>query len=867
MRYLSTFFLCFFYYLALFSQNYSFKYSVQLWATVQNNPPKITLNWINDSDATAYTIFRKTKTATSWGGAVASLPKDSTRFVDNNVEAGKAYEYRVSRSSSSVPGTGYMYSSILMPANEWNGTILLLVENSVSTPLQNEIDRWKNDVRNEGWNPISIVVDPSLSVVDIRKTIVDMQKIHPDLRSVFILGHVKVPYSGNIAPDGHGDHVGAWPADCYYADLDGIWTDVLVDNTTASRAENKNVPGDGKFDQSTIASNLELEVGRVDFFNMPEFTKSEVELLRAYLDKNHLWRTGMIQSERRGIVQDNFNFPQEGFGQSGVKNFSTFFGPQNVVYGTYRDSLLKKPYLWSYGAGGGSYTSASGISTTANMAKDSLQSIFTFLFGSYFGDWDSRNNFLRSSLGSGTILATAWSGRPLWAMHHMAMGEHIGYSAKLSMNNSSTYSTGVAPRSVHQGLLGDPSLVMFPYTALKGLQLVESGPHIDMVWNKHPEATMGYTIYRRIEGNTLYDILARNHTDTTYRDQCLQPGFNYEYIVRASKIESTASGNYYNLSPGANGKISKTEPVAPQANFNYTIDYEFIHLKSNSKNTNNVKWIIGTDTLSSNEIDYVFDCKTKSVRVCLLAEGECDNDLFCQTISYECSVPEITGIKVDSILCKGDKASIEILDVAGADPFLFKWSNGSSMTTLRNLEPGLYQLTITSDKNTESIYQFNFEEPDSLLASFKVRGATPGNNDGGVEDLLITGGTPPYRILQPAANTDSLAQGDYTLIIEDAHGCLFSKTFRVGMRTSNQDDINEHGLYLKPVPAKDYIEIHNTKGLKFNSIQLIDIGGKTIRNCDPNQTRVNVQDLPAGWYGLKIEWAKSGYRILGFNKI
>ena len=58
---------------------------------------------------------------------------------------------------------------------------------------------------------------------------------HADLESVFLLGHVPVPYSGQINPDGHSNHVGAWAADVYYGELDGNWTDVTVNNTSASR--------------------------------------------------------------------------------------------------------------------------------------------------------------------------------------------------------------------------------------------------------------------------------------------------------------------------------------------------------------------------------------------------------------------------------------------------------------------------------------------------------------------------------------------------------------------------------------------------------------------------------------------------------
>ena len=89
--------------------------------------------------------------------------------------------------------------------------------------------------------------------------------------AVFLFGHIPVPYSGNIGPDGHSNHIGAWPADVFYADVDGSWTDVSVNNVSASQERNHNVPGDGKFDQSVIASDLELMIGRVDFHNMPTF--------------------------------------------------------------------------------------------------------------------------------------------------------------------------------------------------------------------------------------------------------------------------------------------------------------------------------------------------------------------------------------------------------------------------------------------------------------------------------------------------------------------------------------------------------------------------------------------------------------------
>ncbi|HEX5625317.1 MAG TPA: hypothetical protein VFX48_04810, partial [Saprospiraceae bacterium] len=789
----------------LLSQNWSIKSSVQLWVETSETPASITLNWVKDPDATNYYVYRKAKTATTWGNFIANVSKDSSRYTDLNVEVGKAYEYRVSRVSSVINAFGYVYAGIKLAPVEWRGSILLLVDSTVNARLKTELDLLKSDLTNEAWNVITHVPSARHSVSEIRTKIADLRRINPDLRSVFILGHVKVPYSGDLAPDAHPDHIGAWPSDTYYADLDGNWTDVIVLDTAASRRENRNAPGDGKFDQSIIPTDVELEVGRVDFFNLPAFSKTEIELLRSYLQKNHSWRTGMIKARHRGIVQDNFNFRDEAFGQSGIKNFSVFFSPSNVITGGYRDSLVKESYMWSYGSGGGSYTSAGGISTTQNMTTDSLQTVFTFLFGSYFGDWDSPNNFLRSTLASGTVLTNAWAGRPVWAAHHMAMGDPIGYAAKVSTNNSTTYNSGFAARGVHMALMGDPSLTMYPVAAPASLTATESGPHIALKWRKSADATDGYYVYRRITGNTIFDVVAKNLRDTVYEDPCISLGFTYEYMIRAVKLEKNASGSFFNLSAGVRDTITKMIDAAPHADFTYTRDFEFIHLKSESKNTRIVKWVIGKDTLVANEVDAVLDCNLSAQEICLIAEGDCENDIECRTIPFDCSAPKIIKLKIDSIPCPGGVGAIEIQDLQGADPFAFKWSNGSTSNGISGLAAGKYSVTITSAKNTETVYEFDLVNPDPITANVSIRSATPGKKDGGITGAVITGGTPPYTYRIPNENIDSLAAGSYDLIITDAHQCMQTIRITVPVRTATEDSQQNLGITLYPSVSKDYI--------------------------------------------------------------
>ncbi len=721
-------------------------------------------------------------------------------------------------------------------------------------------------MNNEGWNVLQFVPGGRQTVVEIRAKIADFKRIQPDLRSVFILGHVKVPYSGNLNPDGHPDHMGAWPSDTYYADIDGLWTDITEDNSVASRQANKNIPGDGKFDQSVLPSDADLEVGRVDFYDMPAFSKTEIQLLRNYLNKNHLWRTGQIKAERRGIVQDNFNFQNEAFGQSGIKNFNSFYGPNNVYYQSYRDSLLKKSYTWSFGAGPGNYSGASGISSTENMAKDSLQTVFTFLFGSYFGDWDSQNNFLRAALASGTVLTNAWSGRPLWTVHHMGLGEHIGYSTRLSMNNSSTYTAGYSARGVHIALMGDPSLALFPWVGSPSLELVESGPHVDLRWRTVAEATDGYTVYRKTEGNTTFDVLARNVKDTTYRDKCLYPGFKYEYMVRASKLETTSSGSFYNMSTGVRNSITKAGTLTPKADFDYTLDYEFLHLKSKSKNSNSVFYVIGKDSLKNPETDYVLPCPGSNAVVCLIAKGECEDDMKCSNLPYTCSVPDIKKLKIDSISCHGGTGGIEILDLTGADPFIFNWSTGGTGNAITGVKAGMYQLTIRSAKNTEQQFSFLLTEPEDIQVSFKVRGANPGKADGGLENILIQGGTPPYIYKIQGKQIDSLAVGNYELLVTDAKGCEKRIPFKVDVRTASEEEEATADRWIYPVPAGDELHLLIPEGILVKRIQLVDVHGAIRNEYDVAQKILNLRGLSPGWYAIRFMLRDGTFKAIGFEK-
>jgi len=192
------------------------------------------------------------------------------------------------------------------------------------------------------------------------------------VNTVFLLGHVPVPYAGDIYPDGHPDHEGAWPCDGYYGDLQGGWADTAVNASVASDPRNRNVPGDGKFDPASpnnyyFPARIQLQVGRVDLANLPGFALTEGELLRQYLNKDHNFRHKRITAPPRGLIDDNFGVGVgEAFAVDGWRNFSAFFGAANIyTSSTWVATLANQSYLWGYGCGPATYTFAQGVTSTA----------------------------------------------------------------------------------------------------------------------------------------------------------------------------------------------------------------------------------------------------------------------------------------------------------------------------------------------------------------------------------------------------------------------------------------------------------------------------------------------------------------------
>jgi len=541
--------------------------TIKISATINESPESVTLSWAKISTVSNYRIYKRNDLDTAqWGSPVKVNMVNDTTFTDSDVLVGEGYEYYVTAGSGNSSFHGYAYSGIKKQADFYMGNTLLLIDEAYKNALSSEISRLEEDLLNEGWNVTSLFIPRTMSVQDVKSSIdVEAKNLDNRLKTIFIIGHVPVPYSGDYGgdlppPDGHvvgsGGHTGAWSADTYYACFDGNWTDTRVNNTTGSRSRNYNIVGDGKLDQSRLPGNVNYELGRVDLFDMPAFSKSDTELVRDYLNRNHSYRRGKAQTIKRALVDDNFG--SLNLSSTGWNNFTSFYTPDSVTSKDYFTEMKTAPYQWSYGCGAGSYTSCSGVGRTSDFAADTLQSIFTILAGSYFGDWDIRNNLLKAPLAN-SALVSFWGGIPKWYIHTMALGKNIGFGAKESMNNRGDYFTGnfnSSHNGAHMALMGDPTLKLNYIQPPTNASGTSADNKITLSWNAAPGQVDGYHVYRVFDYQRTTTQLSKTPiTELSFVDSTNRSDGSYSYIIRAVKYDTTNSGSYELLSPGINTAV------------------------------------------------------------------------------------------------------------------------------------------------------------------------------------------------------------------------------------------------------------------------------------------------------------------------
>lgn len=541
--------------------DWTWTYSVRVSASVSASPARVTLRWPADEiPATGYTVWRKAPDSPTWGTGTR-LPADATSYTDENVAAGNTYEYQIEKESALYSAWGYLAVGINAPLIESRGTVVLVVDRSIAGGISGELQRLQRDLVGDGWGVIRRDVGRDDRPEDVRNAIrATWEADRAAVRAVFLLGHVPVVKSGRLNVDGHGAR--PMPADVYYGEMDGNWTDL---------------DGDGVLDQNGLPSDMELEVGRVDFADLPGSYgfafPGEIELLRRYLDKDHAYRHALVRPSARALMG---NVAGDGRGQayaaSGYRTFAALVGSENVdESGTdlttplaqrWLTKLTSTDYLWAYASGAGSDFSLGALGAHgqfndvwgSDLVEFRARATFYMLFGSWIAEWSKSDNFMRAALAAPDYGLTAvWSGRPHFYFHHMGAGREIGYSVRLTQNNNGLlYRNQVQRqvRGVHIALMGDPTLRVATLAPPDNLRAENNGGEVTLTWRASPDAILGYRVYRSDSpGAPFARISGEIHGDTRFVDRPPDAGAA-TYMIRAVSLALSPSGSCYNASQG-----------------------------------------------------------------------------------------------------------------------------------------------------------------------------------------------------------------------------------------------------------------------------------------------------------------------------
>jgi hypothetical protein len=565
-------------------ENYTLLRNRALTATVQAAPPAVTLRWFNESSEETV-IRRRIADGTDWVTVNSRVQTDSFTDADPALQPGRTYEYQVTQVGTAERT---MFVALNATPVAHRGRLILLVDKTLAPKLKLPLELLRSDLVGDGWTVIRHDVprqsEGTWNNGPVNRTwIADVAKVKAlvqadyaaapaDTKAVLILGHVVVPYSGLWSEDGHGDHTGAWPADSYYGDMDGQWSDRVV--STGARVVNvvwRNLPGDGKFDPNNFVTDItgpagastngvELAVGRVDFADLPAFqSQTEAGLLARYLEKDHRFRHKQLTFARPAAVAAYFytpyNFESRIIYDNAAWTLSRMFGDLMRAVGHDDCFATATPCLWGMQGGYGG-PDAINCSPDANRAqgiavhKTELLALadqeprvgFYLLKGSYFGDWNLSNNLLRACLATRNYgLASVWTREDLWRFESLGVGDTLGSGVvRTARGRASTRTTA---------LMGDPTLrawITAPPSRLTGRR---TGDGVSLSWIASPDAQSGYFVYR--SANDMEGPFAPvNPTPVnglSFVDTAAPAG-EALYSVRAAQLVTTGSGAFTNLS-------------------------------------------------------------------------------------------------------------------------------------------------------------------------------------------------------------------------------------------------------------------------------------------------------------------------------
>jgi len=226
-------------------------------------------------------------------------------------------------------------------------------------------------------------------------------------------------------------------------------------------------------------------------------------------------------------------------------------------------------------------------------------------------------------------------------------------------------------------------------------------------------------------------------------------------------------------------------------------------------------------------------------------------------------VPPVAGFEADVTEGCGT-LTVNFTDLSTNNPTTYVWNFGDGDTsgdaepTHIYDAPGVYTVTLYvenadgDDNETMIDYIHVYSNPDITVDVTPATGAAVAD---GSATANITGGTSPFTITwsdtQEGPTATELVPGNYSVIVEDANGCLATTPFVVNWVNLAGEEELVYSIY--PNPASDFVYVQ-FDGKKSETIQLWDMLGQIVNEFEPKSdlAKIDISGLQSGVYFVKV---------------
>ena len=270
----------------------------------------------------------------------------------------------------------------------------------------------------------------------------------------------------------------------------------------------------------------------------------------------------------------------------------------------------------------------------------------------------------------------------------------------------------------------------------------------------------------RVKGGTMPYTYKWSYHDTTSQSVSPLPGGNYSVTVTdATGCSKVATGFVYEPAPLAvnltlTGQCSgSATATATSSGGNAPYKYSW----SNGATTNQIVGLTQGQYFVT--VTDANGCK-KSAQV---------------LVSNSTSLTFVTS-KTDAT-CNGvndGTATVQVIAAGSMGPYTYKWNNNAVTTTISNLSPGNYTITITDGAGCTQSSTVKVGALQKIIPTLISTTAACSSSSGTASVTGIVGGTVPYTYLWNNGSTNAsitgLAAGTYSVVVTDNKGCRSDTT-------------------------------------------------------------------------------------------